>query len=109
MDLFSSKVKNTERFYVNLVLMIYWLPAFIIDWTQQYPTYNGIHYFTDYLSNLGQILILAHLLTSIYNSWLQRKGQLSKTMFQIENKITQLDGIPKRLCFQAGLYLVGDF
>merc|ERR1719394_1285289 len=50
------------RINVNLCLLVYWLPAYIIDFGAQFPTFNGIHIFTDFLSNWGQTVILGHLL-----------------------------------------------
>ena len=81
-----------QRLQVDMLLLVYWLPAFILDWIYQYPTYDGIHYFSDYLSNWGQFLVLIHLSMSIYNNWFQWKFQrkLTKRNFQLENKIAQL-------------------
>jgi len=53
------------RINVNLCLLVYWLPAYIIDFGAQFPTFNGIHIFTDFLSNWGQTVILGHLLFSL--------------------------------------------
>jgi len=53
------------RINVNFALLIYWLPAYIIDFGAQYPTFNGTHIFTDFLSNWGQTVILFHLIFSL--------------------------------------------
>merc|ERR1711868_273006 len=50
---------------VNFCLLVYWLPAYIIDLSAQFPTYNGTHIFTDFLSNWGQTVILFHLVFSL--------------------------------------------
>merc|ERR1712003_529233 len=55
------------RINVNLCLLVYWLPAYIIDFGAQFPTFNGIHIFTDFLSNWGQTVILGHLLS--HSKW----------------------------------------
>ena len=39
--------------------------AYIIDLSAQFPTYNGTHIFTDFLSNWGQTVILFHLIFSL--------------------------------------------
>merc|ERR1719394_1758525 len=36
------------RINVNLCLLVYWLPAYIIDFGAQFPTFNGIHIFNDF-------------------------------------------------------------
>jgi len=53
------------RINVNFCLLVYWLPAYIIDLSAQFPTYNGTHIFTDFLSNWGQTVILFHLIFSL--------------------------------------------
>jgi len=53
------------RINVNFCLLVYWLPAYIIDLSAQFPTYNGTHIFTDFLSNWGQTVILFHLVFSL--------------------------------------------
>ena len=69
--------------------------AVMIDWLSQYPTYDGVHIFTDYLSNLGQILILIHLILS---SWVDtnrlrfknRNILTTNNTLGLRNKIIQL-------------------
>ena len=41
------------------------ISAYIIDLSAQFPTYNGTHIFTDFLSNWGQTVILFHLVFSL--------------------------------------------
>merc|ERR1712223_822392 len=53
------------RINVNFCLLVYWLPAYVIDLSSQFPTYNGTHIFTDFLSNWGQSIILLYLISSI--------------------------------------------
>jgi len=53
------------RINVNFCLLVYWLPAYVIDLSSQFPTYNGTHIFTDFLSNWGQTVILFHLVFSL--------------------------------------------
>ena len=92
MKIINRNEKIKQRLFVNLLLLIYWLPALLLDWMEQYPTYDGIHYFSDYLSNWGQLLILIHLSISICNDLGQAKCQLElgKGNFQLANKIAQL-------------------
>ena len=84
--------KIKQRLFVNSLLLLYWLPALLLDWMEQYPTYDGKHYFSDYLSNWGQLLILIHLSISICNDLGQAKCQLElgKKNIQLANKIAQL-------------------
>merc|ERR1712035_24538 len=53
------------RINVNFCLLVYWLPAYVIDLSSQFPTFNGTHIFTDFLSNWGQTVILFHLIFSL--------------------------------------------
>jgi len=64
-DLKKLETPIETRINVNLCLLVYWLPAYIIDFGAQFPTFNGIHIFTDFLSNWGQTVILGHLLFSL--------------------------------------------
>ena len=92
MEIINRNEKIKQRLFVNSLLLLYWLPALLIDWRKQYPTYDGIHYFSDYLSNWGQFLILIHLSISIRNDLGQAKCQLElgKGNLQLANKIAQL-------------------
>ena len=92
MKIINRNEKIKQRLFVNSLLLLYWLPALLIDWRKQYPTYDGIHYFSDYLSNWGQFLILIYLSISIRNDLGQAKCQLElgKGNFQLANKIAQL-------------------
>ena len=47
-------------------LLVYWLPAYIYDYWLQFPSYDGVHVFSDFLSNWGQTMILLHLLFSLF-------------------------------------------
>lgn len=64
-ELHKLKTPIETRINVNLCLLIYWLPAYIIDFGAQFPTFDGIHIFTDFLSNWGQTIILGHLIFSL--------------------------------------------
>ena len=62
--------------------------AYIIDFGAQFPTFDGVHIFTDFLSNWGQTIILGHLLFSL-------KMDLSSDDFRkkykkIHNKYVQI-------------------
>lgn len=54
-----------QRLNVNFMLLMYWVPAYFFDLSTQFPTYNGTHIFTDFLSNWGQSVILIYLIASI--------------------------------------------
>jgi len=54
-----------QRLNVNFMLLMYWVPAYFFDLSTQFPTYNGTHIFTDFLSNWGQSIILLYLISSI--------------------------------------------
>ena len=92
MTIIIQNERIKQRLFVNFLLLLYWLPALLLDWRKQCPTYDGIHYFSDYLSNWGQLLILIHLIMTIRNYWVQANhhSKLSKRNFQPANKISQL-------------------
>ena len=54
-----------KRSLVNLLLLLYWLPALIVDFVIQLPTTVGVHIYTDFMTNWGQVMVLVHLITSI--------------------------------------------
>lgn len=76
------------RINVNFCLLIYWLPAYLIDLGSQYPTYNGTHIFTDFLSNWGQTVILFHLIFSL--SMDLSGEEFRKKWKRIYNKVVQI-------------------
>ena len=92
MKIIIRNKKLKQRIFINSFLLLYWLPALLLDWRQQFPTYDGIHYFSDYLSNWGQLLILIHLSIAIRNDLGQETcdSELRRRHFQLTNKIAQL-------------------
>ena len=92
MKIIIRNKKINQRIFINSFLLLYWLPALLLDWRQQFPTYDGIHYFSDYLSNWGQLLILIHLSIAIRKDLSQATCQfeLGKGNLHWANKIAQL-------------------
>jgi len=76
------------RINVNFCLLVYWLPAYLIDLGSQYPTYNGTHIFTDFLSNWGQTVILFHLVFSL--SMDLSGDEFRRKYKRIYNKVVQI-------------------
>ena len=59
-----SEIKPKQRIFVNVILLIYWLPAVIVDLT--YPTTDEYKIITSYLQNWCQIWILFHLIITLW-------------------------------------------
>ena len=57
-------MKQKQRNIINTILLVYWLPAVIVDLT--YPTRDEYKIITNYLPNWSQILILFHLIMNIW-------------------------------------------
>jgi len=77
-----------QRLNVNFMLLLYWLPAYCIDFSKQFPTYDGVHIFTDFLSNWGQTIILAHLIFSIVMDLMTDEDR--KKFKKFHNDFTQI-------------------
>jgi len=77
-----------QRLNVNFMLLAYWIPAYFFDLSNQFPTYNGTHYFWDFLSNWGQTMILMYLISSIFMDVIpnEDREQYKRTY----NKFTQI-------------------
>jgi len=77
-----------QRLNVNFMLLLYWIPAYVIDLSFQFPTYNGVHLFTDFLSNWGQTVILIYLISSVFMDLMPDEDR--KYYKKMHNKFTQL-------------------
>lgn len=77
-----------QRLNVNFMLLLYWIPAYVIDLSSQFPTYNGVHIFTDFLSNWGQSIILVYLIASVFMDLMPDEDR--KYYKKIYNTFTQI-------------------
>jgi hypothetical protein len=77
-----------QRLNVNFMLLLYWIPAYVIDISSQFPTYDGVHIFSDYLSNWGQSIILVYLVASIFMDLMPDEDR--KIYKNMHNKFTQI-------------------
>ena len=76
---------------VNLLLLLYWLPAMIIDFVIQLPTVDGVYIYTDYLTNWAQIMILVHLIKSISMTAMDLEYQgLSESLILLRDRVTHM-------------------
>jgi len=57
-------MKQKQRIIINTIMLVYWLPAVIVDLT--YPTRAEYKISTNYLPDWSQILILFHLIMNIW-------------------------------------------
>ena len=91
-----SETKLKQRIIINTILLVYWLPAVIIDLTD--PTRDEYKIITNYLPNWGQILILFHLIMTIWFDSMfydldTSKGELNARYSHfkiIKNQISQI-------------------
>ena len=81
-----SGIKLKQRIIINTILLVYWLPAVIVDVT--YPTRDEYKIITNYLPNWNQILILLHLIIAVWFDSMHIDFETSKN-FETENVLNE--------------------
>lgn len=102
----SLKTYRDQRLNVNFMLLCYWLPAYVMDFASQFPTFNGTHIFTDFLSNWGSTCILFYLVAAIGMDLMTDEDR--EHYKKIFNRFTQIAVVQS--CIVTALFwgLIGD-
>lgn len=95
-----------QRLKVNFLLLVYWFPAYIYDYWLQFPSFDGVHVFSDFLSNWGQTIILLHLIFSLIMDLVPDEDRAALKKYH--NKFTQIAVVQAFIVSALFWGLLGD-
>lgn len=90
-------LENLDTYHIKWTRMIRPFCVINIFNYSQFPTYDGVHIFPDFLSNWGQTIILVYLFWALYIDLIPEEDK--KEYKKFHNKFTQLTVVQEKVQF----------